>query len=76
MIATALLPFVFTLADGALRAAKVFVCADPQTGALSVNEPEVRRAKQLDASLWQLTYSGGRKAVIEVNPAHRCQVVK
>lgn len=77
LIATALLPFVMNIAQGTMTASKVFICTDPQTNALTVNETGVRRAKLLDATgLWQITYGGGRKAVIQTNPAHDCRIVK
>ena len=78
LIATALLPFVLQFADGALRGAdKAFICTNPQTNALTVNETGVRRVKQLDASgVWQITYAHGRKAIVQIDPSHNCRIVK
>ena len=56
--------------------ARTFVCTDSQTQETTLALPEVRRAKEIQTGVWLVTFRGGHKEAIQVEPSVSCRLIR
>lgn len=77
LLAISLVPLLTPMLDSIPGRVKTFVCTDPQTHAISINQQDVKRAKLLDdTGLYQLTPKYGPKRIVKTDPSHDCRLIK